>query len=59
MNITFDGLIVKQAINDIDGFTLGADDDRRIEKQVSFINKAVYRNALVLSEILERIIGIQ
>ena len=43
MDVAFNDFIVEQPVNDISRFTLGGADDRRIEKQMTFINKAVNR----------------
>lgn len=53
VNVAFDHFVVEQPINDVSRFALGGTNDRRIEKQMAFINKAVNSHALIVSEIFE------
>ncbi len=43
MDVTFNDFIVEQPVNDVSRFALGGTDDRRIEKQMTFVNKTVNR----------------
>ena len=53
MNVAFNDFMVEQPVNDVSRFTLGGADDRRIKKQMSFVNKTVNRHALIVSEVFE------
>lgn len=58
VNIAFDRFVMKQSVNNVSRFTFRTADDGRIEKQMSFVNKAVNGYSFVLSEVFKGIIGI-
>jgi hypothetical protein len=59
VNITFDDLIMHQAINHIGGFAIGGTDDEVMPGEVALIEKGVGTHAQIFAQILKGVVGVE
>ena len=59
VDVAFHNVVVHQAVNDVGGFPFGRADDVSRPIKLTFVEEAVGRDSLFLSEILVRIIRIE